>query len=339
MRFHRFILIILAGLLVHSVKTQDLHLTNYRFSPLFFNPAHTGAFHGSYRVAGAYRDQYSSFIQNGYKSQFLTLDSPIDLGFGKHHWVGWGFTLFGDKAGDIALKTSGILGSAAYHIAFDKDYSNVLTIGAQYGIVGRKFGDTGAARFADVLSDPNMTESADKSLIDAFNDSYNDLNIGLMYRMIASEQGSFETGVSVHHILDQGRSLGFQGINHFGMRINAHGLYCYFVNNTLLIEPAVYVSLQDKSKDISLQLNAEYLLRGLDNAVLTGGIGYRAGDAIEVLLGGRYKDWQFGIAYDITVSSASTFTNYSGGLELGVLKILKFYKRPEPDPTVFCPRF
>ena len=48
------------------VKSQDIHFTLHQMTPLAFNPANTGAFYGSYRLSGLYRDQYRSVAGAGH---------------------------------------------------------------------------------------------------------------------------------------------------------------------------------------------------------------------------------------------------------------------------------
>ena len=319
------------------LSAQDVHLTNYRFAPLAFNPANTGAFYGNYRVSAVYREQYDKFIQKGYNSKFLNLDSPIAVGFKPHHWVGWGLNMVSDKSGDLGFATNGIIGGAAYHLAFDKTYKQVLTLGAQYGSLTREIKDSEFARFGDELTGQS-TSSMDRNLIDQFKETKSDLNIGLLFRTAMTDESSFEAGAAMMHIL-QPKGLNAQQSNAIPRRLNLHSRMRFQINDQIIYEPAIYASFAGKAMDLSGQFLVEYLLKDLEDSVLHFGVGYRLGDAIELMAGMHYKKWRVGLAYDLTVSSASAYNQHVGGFEIGIQRILVIHKRPKPDPVLFCPRF
>lgn len=348
MRWQYYILISWALLLSFSLKSQDVHFTDYRFAPLQLNPAKTGAFYGSYRISGMYRDQFDSFIDKGYTTKLINFDSPLDFGLAENHWVGWGINFYSDIAGDIGLQTTGIALSGAYHFAFDDKYKNVLTLGVQYGRVARKFKETNNAIYADALLDQlvnggNIGTTMDPITVDQLDENQSDLNIGLLYRAKLSDIASLELGGSVHHLLDQKKNSGGQGINQIGnqiqRRINAHGAVRYQSGKNFILEPGFALSSSQNYLNLAIQLNADYLLRNLDGMILHFGAGHRLGDALQWLIGATYRKWRVGLSYDMTVSSASAYNNSIGGFEIGVQRVFNFYKKPEPDPTIFCPRF
>ena len=69
------------------------------------------------------------------------------------------------------------------------------------------------------------------------------------------------------------------------------------------------------------------------------GLGFRVNDAVQFLTAYVYKDWQIGIAYDLTVSSASEFNNNNGAIEIGLKRIFNVYKKPDVKPAILCPKF
>ena len=87
------------------------------------------------------------------------------------------------------------------------------------------------------------------------------------------------------------------------------------------------------------QVNLQYQPNRKSPTLLKGGLGYRAGDALQFLAGMYYKGWDVGIAYDLTVSTARRFTNGFGALEIGIKKILIKNTKPEVKPVILCPKF
>jgi hypothetical protein len=68
------------------------------------------------------------------------------------------------------------------------------------------------------------------------------------------------------------------------------------------------------------------------------GTGYRIGDALQLMFGLNFKKWDVGIAYDVTVSSASEYNNGRGGFEIGVFRIIEIPQKPTVIPSLICPR-
>ena len=116
---------------------QDIHFTLFDMTPIVVNPSQTGNYEGSFRVGGIYRDQAASVT--GFGSQYSTphfyIDANFDWGFRPQDWVSVGINFLSDKSGDIGLGRTGYQASAAYHLALDKNYRNIISIGAQYGNV------------------------------------------------------------------------------------------------------------------------------------------------------------------------------------------------------------
>ncbi len=59
-----------------TLQAQDVHFSQYYTFAQALNPALTGNFDGSYRVALIYRNQWSSFLN---KNAFVTPGAAIDL--------------------------------------------------------------------------------------------------------------------------------------------------------------------------------------------------------------------------------------------------------------------
>jgi type IX secretion system PorP/SprF family membrane protein len=336
-----FFLTALLICLCFLISAQDLHFTNYKFAPLAINPAKTGAFYGSYRVSIVYRDQFDSFIQKGYKTSMLNLDGTLRLGFAENHWIGWGFNILTDKAGDLGFKNSGILGSVAYHMGLDKKLNNVITLGVQYGAIQRKLTQMNQAQFGDFLAEFNSGNtsfvSPDQQMFAGYQETYNDLNIGMQFKSVLSKRAGLELGGAVMHLVgsDRQRSI----MNKTFLRVNGHATLRYQTGKQFIIEPAIYVSSSQRFLDLSIQINGEYLLKDLDQTILLIGVGHRINDALQFMVGMQYKRWLVGLSYDMTTSSASVYNSSVGGFEISAQYILNVFKRPDPEPAFFCPRF
>ena len=87
----------------------------------------------------------------------------------------------------------------------------------------------------------------------------------------------------------------------------------------------------------------DYLFNEEKRVVLKAGLGYRSGagfgDALQVMVGTDIRDIRVLFGYDVNISPLSAASGSLGGFELSAQYIGRIYKRPKPDPVIFCPRF
>ena len=102
-------------------KAQDPHFSQFFSSPLTLNPALTGKFDGTLRVAGNYRNQWPAF-NNVYTTSTLSVDFAI-LKKRLPDFDTWGVGILAltDQAGGGILKNNYIGLSTSYHKALDED--------------------------------------------------------------------------------------------------------------------------------------------------------------------------------------------------------------------------
>ena len=329
-----------------SGRAQDIHFTLYDMMPLVFNPAESGAFSGTYRVSAIYRDQWLSVtgVPNEFKTPSISVDVPLIKGFRDNDWVGVGLMMYSDKAGSLALKHSAFKLSAAYHFALDKKGNSILSLGYQTGSVGRKIDVSGLTtddpRYPDLL-EPDM----DLTGMGELKSSYIDHVGGLHFKTMMNKTNVLQLGVSVGHIgkpsagLSSGGSGGTGGAFEVPMRLLAHGSYRTMVNQKLAIIPSAFFQTLGKDSEIMVQAVGEYLFNAEKKVILKGGLGYRVGDAVQVILGTDIRDLKVTFGYDVNVSSLSPASNSFGGFEISAMLVGIIYKKPDPDPVLFCPRF
>jgi len=332
----RLILLISIGLFGSSfVYSQDIHFTNYAYSPLYLSPAKTGSFPGSYRIGINFRDQFSSFIVEPYQTFMAYADMSFAVGLKPHHWIGAGINVFADKAGDLNFQNNGVQLSLAYHFALDPKYKTIITLGLQYGITRR------AINSDNYNSEETLRGNSDPdiNLLDNFNPTTGDLNVGIALKKWTSKKAFFDVGVSMYHLMQSEYAFTGSTIqNPVATRLNVYGEYHLQSTKLLAIKPRVVYSRMNQFQNLFGQFNLEYRLNKKSSKIIKGGIGYRADDAIQFLAGIVYNGWDVGLSYDLTVSSAARHTNNFGGIEIGIKKIFFSKKTPKIKPVVLCPK-
>ncbi len=331
-------LVITSGALF-SLQSQDLHFSMWDMSPLTTNPAFTGAFSGTFRVGGIYRDQWRSIIGgDAFRTPSIYVDAPILRGFRKNDWIGVGAGLFSDKAGSVELGYSGFMGSATYHLALNKKGTTVLTLGAQFGKKNRNWNpDPKVAQFGDGLE--SGTTSNDVLATGSDKADYNDWATGLLFKSNLNKTMDLTLGFAINH-LTRPREFSFGTSGGDALRrpmlTTLHGQFNIGLTPKWVLTPQFFYQTTAGAQEIALQSwlgykwNQDYNFRG--------GLGYRLGDAVEVLLGVDYKDLRVTAAYDVNISPLNEVSNYQGGFEIAAWYIVKIFKKPDVKPAILCPK-
>ena len=355
----KYLFLVLAMATTFSVKGQDFHFTQFHLTPMNVNPALTGAYLGSYRVGGLYRDQYRSVssdfegVQKAKPFQTVTtfIDSPIIGGFRKQDWIGVGLNLFYDQAGSSSLKNIGQLLSASYHLGIGKKAKSVFTLGVQFGSVQRRFDKTtGLTPFAlegelGVGQDPFLIaqQPPANSRNELLQGSYTHWNIGTMYSSTLSKKTGMRFGVAVAHFARPGQSIfssGSTAIDRRNVRTTGFFSLSSDIGKKFTLIPSILFQNSNNSNELVVNTRGSLLLNQEKEISVNAGLGFRVVNAadLQVMVGMDIKDIRVGLAYDINLASFTPATNGSSGFELGVTYLGKIYKKPKVKPLLICPR-
>jgi type IX secretion system PorP/SprF family membrane protein len=352
MMIHRQTLRLFSALiLLHffiSAGSQDIHFTLKQMTPLIFNPANTGAFYGSYRLSGLYRDQYRSVSGNGaYSTPTFSIDVPVIRGFKKTDWVGVGVFFYTDKSGTGGLTQQTFKISAAYHLALNKEGSSILSFAYQTGAIQRFVANPQDLVFEDELLDPMGSPSPDHDVKDKEDKTgFLDHVGGLKFSSKFNKTDEFYIGVSASRFGKPDWSVLKQGGNY---KLEPRG-FAQIGMSTVLSDKVRFLPnisyqkiMKGSENTLVLQALFDYMYDPQKKTVLKGGLGWRsgqgAGDAVQVMLGADIKNVTVMLGYDFNVSSLTAASGSAGGFELSAMYIGRIYKRPHPDPIIFCPRF
>lgn len=342
MKLSRLLFALVLVFSLQGLSAQDIHYTLFDMAPLRINPALTGAFSGTVRLGGIYRGQWFAVPgASNVETPSFYGDAPVIRGFRDKDWVGVGFSFVSDQAGRFNLKNTFAGLSASYHLALDKKANSILTLGAQYGKVQRRINYA----IGDLLSEEIITEATTNEFAGGApggdqvkEKSYNDINIGLLYRTKLDRTSSLEIGLATLHVNSPEAKLTTAGTGDRKMTISAHGKYESAIDETWSMAPAVYFqTTQGGKSEILLQAWAGRKMN--KDLKLNFGLGWRVGDAASLMFGGDYKDIRAALSYDINIrTTASSITNTFGGFELAAYYIIKIYKQPEIPQKVLCPQ-
>lgn len=308
--------------LAFYANSQDIHFSQYYFSPLSMNPAQTGNFSGDWRISANYRSQWRE-IQKAYKTISLGGDANF---YPMNNQTSAGIYFLNDKSGGN-LVVNKIYISGALH----KKIAGVnLNFGLQPGVVMKRI-DFNAHTFPTQLnwnkgqfdnSLPNYETNVNQK------STYFDLNAGALasYRINKIEAG---LGFALFHITKPKET--FVATNN---RLPVRKLFNldakYYHNDKVILNLYSMLGTTTKASDWVTGLNFEYVLQKtpfFNNAVFVG-VMWRDGlkrvsDAAIATIGLKYMNYTCGVSYDINISRLKTATEYRGAFEIALIYTAK----------------
>ncbi len=352
----RFLLpiLFLAGLI--PLNAQEFHYTLYNMAPLSVNPSLTGAFPGTVRIGGIYRDQWGfGYLSEQFQTPSFYADAPLFRGIGKLDWIGVGGMFLSDQAGRAGFSTTQFMLSGSYHWSLNKTRTTVFTIGVGLGSIQRRIdissGNT-SFFFGDELESVIGTENTpsatgnDRAMSNPNQGGFN-VNVGLMLRRTFSDRVAMELGAAMNNLTRP--RLGLlttdpNAQNEDGSRVNftyqAHAnVSLAFTEQLSLVPSAFFQTTEGGGSNINLQALLGYKLQPQSDITLSIGPGYRFGDAGQILAGVDWKSLRVRASYDMTFSSLANTSGNQGSLDIAAWYIITITKKPEVPPAILCPHF
>ena len=336
MKQHFLIIFFLAG--ISSVSSQDLHFSQFFNSPLITNPANTGFIpNADYRIGAHYRNQFSNIMQVPYKTMSVFADAQLFRDRLENGWLGVGAVILSDVAGSGNLKSTKIYGSIAYHQMLAN--SSLLSAGFNVGWANKKI-DPSNLKFPDQFDGKFFDNGLPTSVVlDRFNVSYLDVQVGLNYAYFPHENLYINGGYSIHHVNKPKESFFNDPTGDGTIPMRQIGFINAIMKVTpdVIINPNIYYTTQAKASELVLGINANFKLTEYGESQLIAGVYYRLNDAVVPMLGFELKNIRFTFSYDVTVSQLKNFNQYRGASEFNVTK-LGFYN-DNADRQSLCPSF
>ncbi|MDH8701444.1 type IX secretion system PorP/SprF family membrane protein [Dysgonomonadaceae bacterium PH5-43] len=311
-------IIVIASALLFSViftlKAQfDSQLSNYWAITNFYNPAYAGT-SGNIELTGLYRLQWLG-IENAPKTGIIAGDMPLKIGDKQH---GVGVSMYNDKIG--LFKSNVLSGQFAYKL---KMFGGNMSIGLQAGYINQSFDGS------KVVLPDNVGNNEDGSGSGTSDDAFPtaevsatgfDAALGLFF-----SKPKWYVGLSVTHLTAPKLDLNDNTVLEIPRSYYFTAGYNIKLNNPLLeLRPSVLVKTTELSsfyvegdsllvetkentlKGLWTQTQIDVNLRMVYNNSLWGGVSWRKDDAVIIMLGGKFKMFEVGYAYDFPISKIRT---------------------------------
>ncbi|MEP6615968.1 MAG: PorP/SprF family type IX secretion system membrane protein, partial [Ginsengibacter sp.] len=316
---------LLLMVLTSVVRAQDPHFSQFFASPLTLNPALTGKFDGTFRVAGNYRNQWPAF-NNVYTTSTISLDFPImQKRLPDFDTWGVGILALTDKAAGGVLTNNYLGVSTSYHKALNENGYSQLGVGFQ-ATYGQKKLDNSKLVFEDQLTPFGFTGvSADIFNTNDLEIKTVDVNAGLIFTTSTTDLNNFYLGASIYHINKPKES--FKGGNwNLSPRTTISGGGYFPVTDLLTLHTSGIFQMQNKTSELTVGGALAASLNKDDETPTNvyAGAWFRLNDALIPYIALEFNSMRIGASYDVNVSSLKSGSQSRGGMEVSVIYI----KRP-----------
>ncbi len=278
----------------------DAQFSNYWAATGYFNPANAGR-SGNLEATALYRQQWLG-IEGAPGTALITGDMPLAF-LGRTHGIG--VVLYTEKIGLFEH----MIASAQY--AYKKNIGKgTFSAGIQAGYISENFygSKIDAKDINDdyhQLPDAGIPESDIKG-------SGIDAAFGLMYY-----KPQWYAGLSVTHLLGQKLTLGENYVMEVPRAYYLTAGYNIQLKNPLLeLRPSLLIKTTemgsavqgdsitgDAIKAMMTMTQIDLSLRMVYNKTYWGGLGWRKGDAVSLMFGGKFSMIEAGYAYDFPIST------------------------------------
>ncbi len=318
------------------LSAQDIHFSQFNFSPLNQNPANTNLFNGDFRFVGNYKNQWPTV-----PVKFNTFSASVEMNFvtlNNNDRVGGGLLFYFDRAGDSRFTSLNTALSLSYILTLGKNSQHSLSYGIQFGLVNRSF-SYDKLNFDNQWNgdsfDPNIAidENFSNTKINFF-----DLGSGIAYRWDKSERTHITIGFSVMHLNQPRQTFYNDHTVKLDPRFTVHARAQVKISDRFDLVPEFMFQRQDVKQEFLLGTHVKYHLpvKIPHTVALNLGVYGRIVDAGWLMAGVDFDNLQFNMSYDVNLTKLKVASRYNGGFEMSVIyMIAKVKKISKP----VCPSF
>jgi type IX secretion system PorP/SprF family membrane protein len=332
---------------ISMLKGQDLHFTQFSYTPLQLNPALTGVFNGKARVSNTYRTQWSG-LGEGYKTLHISGDAPIGVKASRDNHFGVGLLILQDKGGMAGFKNSIIEASLAYTTGLSDQNSSYISFGFQGGLNQQSIDLTKATWDSQWNGDgyDPLLSSGESIQLQTY--SYLDFNAGLLYYYIPNENNFFNIGAAFSHINKPNVSFYTRTETELHTKITVHSSAELNLDksNEIWVVPKVLLMKQGEQKEITggayfkkkVQLKSRYTNYKKEAYFYIGGF-YRTEDAFAVAARFEFNTLGLGLSYDVNTSSLSKVASSANAFEINLTFVPYIERGSKARNVKVLPRF
>jgi len=338
-RLHTILTLIATFMLGNgTLCAQDIHFSQFNFSPLNQNPGNTNLFDGDFRFVANYKNQWPTV-----PVRFNTFSASAEMNFvtlSNGDRVGGGLLFYFDRAGDSKFTALNTALSVSYVKFLGKKKQSALSYGIQFGLVNRSVSYQGLYFDSQWNGDKYDPNSSTDEQFSRTSFSFFDLGTGLTYRWQKTERTNVTIGFGVTHLNKPGQSFYNDKSVTLDPRFTVHTRAQIKVAKRVDIVPEFMFQRQDVKQEFLLGAYAKYYIPVKINHTVALNLGAysRIIDAGWLMAGVDFDNLQVNMSYDINFSRLTAASRYNGGIELSLIYIIAKVKKID-KPGAVCPAF
>jgi type IX secretion system PorP/SprF family membrane protein len=340
----KLLLFIMTLMSIQSICAQDPSFAQFFSSPLNINPALTADIKGRWRVISNYRDQWLG-IGSPYSTATTSFDTKLGTNMVENYvdenyrfGVG-GMFMHDETMGGVLKSNYGSLDISANILLAEGSgveitgnrirHNNHVTtegsehrIGVGFGVIyGDKRMDFGKLNFGEQFIghgfDSNLP-SGESALSDM--KPYFSSSAGIVYSY-RSVNTNMDLGAAAFHFTKPKQSFLSDEKQILPIRYVAHGNFETYLSQLLVLQTNGIYQSQAGTHYFSVGGALGIIIPVVDgdDVVLNGGMWYWSKNAVIPYLGLAYRNFQFGLSYDVTTSGLNTANARPKTFELSLI--------------------
>ena len=317
-------------------KAQDPSFSQFFSSPLNINPSLTANINADWRAIANFRDQWIS-PASPYATGTISYDAKMFQkkfpGAEEGNIFGLGGMLMYDKAMGGVVKSTYASLNMSYRVKLI-DGETKHRLGAGFGtIYGHRRIDFGGIDFEEQFTGYGFNTNlptGENSLSSM--KPYFSVSTGLLYS-ITSANSNFDIGVSAFHVNKPKQTFLKDENQNLPMRKVIHANFETFLSQSVVLSTNAIYQSQETANYFSVGGALGYYLPQNEDFLLNAGLWYWSKNAIIPYIGIAYKDYQFGVSYDVTISKLNQATEKPKTWELSLI----VRGRNKPSYVIPCP--
>lgn len=329
---------ILLCLSLSESKAQDIHFSQFSYSPINLNPALCGLYPAEWRFNANFRNQWLTVPVN-YNTLSLSVEKNLHTLKNKDR-INAGISFYFDKAGDSRYTTLYPAISLSYNKAFGKNKNHYLSLGFKPAVVYRQM-DYSHLRWDSQYNgeyfDPNAITNEERGIVKktAF-----DFSAGIAYAGNFKGGHSLQLGFSVSHINRPLYTFKSKADVRLNPRYSANLRMGIKVSpKSALIFDGLYSSQGKKYEGVGGMLFKTNLKNNYKSRIdWYVGPYYRWNDAVVLFTAIDINQCFVGFSYDVNSSSFRKATGTYGAIEMSFVYLYSSVKKSRDFKSV-CPLF
>jgi type IX secretion system PorP/SprF family membrane protein len=310
-----------------TLRSQDIHFSQWYMTPLLMNPAQAGS-QNQYRAIFNYKNQWSSITQ-----PYTTANFSYDQRLGKTANTAisaLGLNVAQDRSGSPQIKT--FLASITYACHIKTSEKSRLGVGLYAGLLQRSISYEGLQwmnQYDGKKYDPALASKEPEGGVTLMRP---DVGFGLHYEysksekyMTGNDHRKFNGGISVFHVNKPLYSF-YGSAEKLYMKAGAYATAeLGLANSDISLVPGAYYFIQGPAKEMLLGMLAQYQLKAdskytgyVQGSSISFGGYYRGKDAAIAMALFKFQQYAIGLSYDVNVSKLKTASNGRGGFEISL---------------------